>query len=292
MAYTPTVWVNDETAADEDNMNHIEQGIKNNDDKLQGLTSMGSIVVDSIRSKNMFDKNVLQQGSLNSTTGVENNVNYIVRTNYIWLKAGTYTIKMNNPSNFYLHTTCTYDTSKTYISTLWVETTYTQTTITLNSDCYIRFSFRNTSYSIITPSEVADTNIQLEKGETATPYSPYQNLSGEEVYSTSEIKIGTWIDGKPLYRRVIVGTSINVDNAQTTLITIPNISECFIENASVINTSTGYTIAMLGYNPDNTTQGYRVWVDANSGYVKYQIKNAASGVDKIRIILCYTKTTD
>lgn len=28
---------------------------------------------------------------------------------------------------------------------------------------------------------------------------------GEEIYSTEEVRIGTWIDGKPLYRRVIEG---------------------------------------------------------------------------------------
>lgn len=44
---------------------------------------------------------------------------------------------------------------------------------------------------------------QLELGNTATTYSPYQNLNGYDNYSTGEVMIGTWIDGKPLYRKVI-----------------------------------------------------------------------------------------
>lgn len=41
-----------------------------------------------------------------------------------------------------------------------------------------------------------------------------------EVYSTTETRIGTWIDGKPLYRRVISGSSPNVSNAWTQISTI------------------------------------------------------------------------
>lgn len=35
--------------------------------------------------------------------------------------------------------------------------------------------------------------------------------SSEEVYSTEETRIGTWIDGKPLYRKVLVGEVTNVN---------------------------------------------------------------------------------
>lgn len=308
MAYVPTVWENDITEVDEDNMNHIEQGIKDNDDKLQGTTSMGNIVVDSIRSKNMWTPLLLGNQyncsvSLSgdtytfSATGSDMFLGNILTTSgtaytnasglLIAVKPNTdYTLSLSN-SAFSKNYITYYNSSKLSISYQKYESN--SFTFTTPNNCYY-VSFRIGNENSVNGNTYS-TNIQLELG-SATPYSPFQDLNNQQVYSTSEVIIGTWIDGKPLYRRVIVGTSINVDNTQTTLITIPNISECFIENASVINTSTGYTIAMLSYNPDNTAQGYRVWVDANSGFVKYQIKNAATGVDKIRIILCYTKTTD
>ena len=36
---------------------------------------------------------------------------------------------------------------------------------------------------------------------------PQDSSGGGEVYSTEETRIGTWIDGKPLYRKTLVGTS-------------------------------------------------------------------------------------
>lgn len=38
-------------------------------------------------------------------------------------------------------------------------------------------------------------------------YEEFYNEENREVYSTSEQRIGTWIDGKPLYRKTIHSTS-------------------------------------------------------------------------------------
>lgn len=51
------------------------------------------------------------------------------------------------------------------------------------------------------------TNIQIEEGTTPSEYTSYLNLeeamNKEEIYFTSEQRIGTWINGKPLYRKVL-----------------------------------------------------------------------------------------
>lgn len=57
------------------------------------------------------------------------------------------------------------------------------------------------------------TDIQVEIGNSRTDYSPYQDLNYQEIYSTSEIKIGTWVDGKTLYRKVVLGTLVDGDLA-------------------------------------------------------------------------------
>lgn len=36
----------------------------------------------------------------------------------------------------------------------------------------------------------------------------------EDVYSTEETRIGTWIDGKPVYRKTWVGTSPNISETK------------------------------------------------------------------------------
>jgi hypothetical protein len=50
------------------------------------------------------------------------------------------------------------------------------------------------------------TNIQIEEGSQVSEYTPYLNLeeamNKEEIYSTSEQRIGTFL-GKPLYRKVV-----------------------------------------------------------------------------------------
>lgn len=72
------------------------------------------------------------------------------------------------------------------------------------------------TYAIVTTI----SELQIEEGTEATAYEPYidkeiyvKNANGvfekfyneteKEIYSAVEQKIGTWIDGKPLYRKVI-----------------------------------------------------------------------------------------
>lgn len=52
------------------------------------------------------------------------------------------------------------------------------------------------------------TNIQLEKGNIKTPYSRGKVLTNEDFYSYDEIKIGTFIGGKPIYRKVFLNNKL------------------------------------------------------------------------------------
>lgn len=180
MAYTPKVWENDETEVDETNMNHIEQGIKDNDDKLQGLTSMGSIVVDSIRSKNIFNEN-WALGSINVSDGSINPDNAstsIVSANLIPVKPNTTYIISFSGGNYTIDRIAYFNSSGTFISR---SDSLGVTTFTTDANTYfIRF---NIWLSGITPSAVGNT--QLEVGTTATSYLPYQELN-------IDYKKGTW----------------------------------------------------------------------------------------------------
>lgn len=50
-------------------------------------------------------------------------------------------------------------------------------------------------------------------------------LNAENIYSTKETRIGTWIDGNPLYRKVVETTSPTSINSAADIVTIP---EAFI----------------------------------------------------------------
>ena len=81
MAYTRINWQDlpsTATPRNATNLNKMDSAIKEHDDKLEGNATMGNVVVDSIRTKNMFDKNsrvVYTSGS--SYTILENGIRAI-----------------------------------------------------------------------------------------------------------------------------------------------------------------------------------------------------------------------
>lgn len=104
------------------------------------------------------------------------------------------------------------------------------------------------------------------------------------TYSTTERRVATWVDGKPLYQKTFTGTSPSNEGEVATNLT--NIDMVFVKEA-IIAGSSGYTMN-IAYQ-DN-------YVDVKSdGTMIYFSYNPGSNVFKSRpynITLCYTKTTD
>lgn len=147
-----------------------------------------------------------------------------------------------------------------------------------------------------TVGQVVFDNIQLEENAIATDYVPYLNLeeamNKDEIYSTSEQRIGTWIDGKPLYRKTIVLTS-GWNNGSETVIThgISNFKR--ITDARVSATrgdgsgqvfpnsfAEAYKLDVF----DFTSNDFKIWV--GTGFVDWY------ALTEIDVTLEYTKTTD
>lgn len=107
-------------------------------------------------------------------------------------------------------------------------------------------------------------------------------------YSTEEQCVGTWIDGKPLYQRVVqADTSANagafywvdLDDTNTCVVNVPSIY-CRVPSAPDEWHSVGNGVMGFQYNLDNThPYGVRFF-------------NATYAVTGIRMIVQYTKTTD
>ena len=106
------------------------------------------------------------------------------------------------------------------------------------------------------------------------------NLS-KEKYSTDEIKIGTWIDGKPIYRKVVV-----IDNPSNGMtFSIDNIDEPI--NASW--TQVRNSLLCFSYN-SNVSEHSRISFNITSKNFVITMGDGFSG--KMVAIVEYTKTTD
>ena len=107
------------------------------------------------------------------------------------------------------------------------------------------------------------------------------NIRKDDNYSTEEKCIGTWIDGKPLYRKVVIGTTKNVVSGEIeTKLGVTNVD----------------TVISYSANVDGWIITYLTRLINLSGTLRLDIMNQESGsgfsVKPFKCIVEYTKTTD
>ena len=174
-----------------------------------------------------------------------------------------------------------------------------------NDDNYLFVSYYDTSTDSgnVTEQQVLDS-IQIEQGEVATPYEPFipkkihtktangyeefYNEENREVYSTSEQRIGTWVDGKPIYRKVISSTLASSINTNKVIGSIPNFETIVRFEGYFIPYGNYYFKFPFAYNnEDISINFYRTDGTINESH-NY------SGVNDVYCyaIVEYTKTTD
>ena len=108
------------------------------------------------------------------------------------------------------------------------------------------------------------------------------DISSNEIYSTEEQIIGTWTDGKPIYRKVFEGNTEIGTNLAIVLgsISIDTLIKCY-GNLKTIDSGMQTTILSdnqaLVFHNDNIT---------------IYVNNSASASYTYKIIVEYTKTTD
>ena len=267
--------------------------------------------VNMLHSKNLFNYKIPSTTSFGITFSMINGVMtlngtttelgdiYTTANNRILLKAGTYTISATKISGWFnaqSRDTGIYirkDSDNSALFTLLSSDNYTKTsTLTLNADTLVKISiYTNGSGMQFSNMTI---NLQIEKGSTATkfeiPVTPSINVDGEEIYSkdnleqysTSEIKIGTWIDGKPLYRKVF---NYNNPTADSILgnsgITPANVAKIDALGTQA-NNNVGGRIP-LGY------RGFGVQINANG---EFYYTNPNYTFSNLSITVEYTKTTD
>lgn len=104
-------------------------------------------------------------------------------------------------------------------------------------------------------------------------------------YSTNEVIIGTWEDGKNVYRRTIKTTTANAVNTLKVLGIIENLKEI------IAHTISYKTADNIKYLTDNPSEAPVIFIDASNN-INESHKSDYFNNSLITITLIYTKTTD
>ena len=121
----------------------------------------------------------------------------------------------------------------------------------------------------------------------------WESVTNPDSYSTSEVKTNmTWMDNKPIYRKVYSGQMVNATGSTSAIIfSIQNLSfdNIWLEEGKSFLTNNTETLPINYYL--TTNDFLRTWINKSASEVK-----ARSGVDlsgyTYNIVLEYTKTTD
>ncbi|MBQ8044104.1 MAG: hypothetical protein IJ272_08175 [Clostridia bacterium] len=118
----------------------------------------------------------------------------------------------------------------------------------------------------------------------------------QDVYSTQEQRVGTWIDGKPLYRKIIKAqcpeTTKNGTNALQQVYIGDSVNISFIECAYIYfsNDETGQ-VNPIPYS-NSSGYGVKAFISAEK-YIQFYNNNINYDKNTIGVfIILYTKTTD
>ena len=251
-----TVPVIDDISTDRDN--GIEAGVK--------LSFSGT----------MFNSNFGSEGTPNTLTYAKY---YVSTDNYNWSSA--------YPSDNSMLNAITRSGNSFNLSDFVIHANGSSGGFTVGTKYYIKIYLTDSiidsstiaiKYSIIPDGKVARTVYQDSEGEyhegiNGLPDANYTQIihgnlkveGGYEIYSTSEQKIGTWIDGKPLYRKVFE-TSGQLTTNELILATLTN--EVVKKIEGFLFKDNGFCQPYGSWDSNDTTRTTRCFSDGN--YIKVQ----------------------
>lgn len=136
-------------------------------------------------------------------------------------------------------------------------------------------------------------NFQIEKGSVATSYVEAKSLNGRANYTYAEQRIGTWVNGKPLYRKIY---SIDKFPNNTTLEVASDLENVKVKNIYGYCENSTQMFPLNNGNPGSTTYQIQLWYVYSGGGSETDRIFIQSGTDRSSysgiVILEYTKTTD
>lgn len=129
--------------------------------------------------------------------------------------------------------------------------------------------------------------LKNKAGDTIIPVT-------QDVYSTSETVVGVWTDGKPIYRKILTGTTSSSAGSDSSIFALSSLNidtivkmDGFVGYSSSSSWSSG-SMMPLNYDYDSTHYCTTYYYSSNNSiYAK-----CGQASCTITIILEYTKTTD
>lgn len=242
------------------------------------------------KGKNFFNKNRVFDGyRLDSAGSLFSHTGYSA-TDFIDVTANT-----NYVVNWSVQTMeciCYYDETKTFISR-----NTSNSAFTTPANCkYIRASVESTKIN----------TAQIELGSTSTSYEAYiekeilvknndvferffkVDNSMDNEYSTEERRIGTWIDGKPLYRKVVNFGELPNNTAKEISHNISNIDKIIRLSGYAYRPADGFFIPI----PQGAYNNTACSIFSNSTKITITTYTDRSLFTECYIVIEYTKTTD
>lgn len=242
---------------------------------FDGAESMGSIVVEDVTCKNLFNKNNIIKGYRIASDGLNyaDDVSFV--SSYIEITPNTNYVVSNKVYGA-MSRVAFYDSNKTFISA--------------NAENNgLLLSPTNAKYIRITNYLTSLNTIQLEKGSIGTNYVEHKEFSNKQHYSTEEQVIGTWIDGKTLYRKVVNCGALPNATSKRVAHGITDF-EKIISLKGVASTSYNYVITLPNISTADVKNGVSLNADTTHIYIDTMIDRTT--YTSSYAILEYTKTTD
>lgn len=281
---------------------------------LDGEESMGSIIVEDIKNKNLFNINDITNQANISVTILNNTVtigygggmtgrvdfNSIDKTN------NKYTLSYNCSYNESRYLLIPYNSSNQVITNLSLtgfaynssynayykdfenNTNISDTFELPNTVSYFRIGLVNIDST--NQNDVTYSNIQVEKGTIATDYVEYKDFTNNDIYSTNEIKIGTWINNKPIYRKVIDCGALPNATSKNIAHGISNLDTVTLLRGVAYNSTTGTRLPIPFSDTGNVS--WSVQMHCNQTQIVLITGDNKSAYQQSYVIIEYTKTTD
>lgn len=126
--------------------------------------------------------------------------------------------------------------------------------------------------------------------------TPSGGTGAENVYSTEETVCGTWIDGKPIYRKVIVGTTQADDGSACVFADVANLSISRLINLSgnmIDNKGESQITLQISFNRPGAINGaINMWYESKLKKIYYHFLNNYSLFSncEVYVVLEYTKS--
>ena len=249
---------------------------------------------DSARNmeRNKIDKSTIELLTVDSTAPEhcsEGDMYYNTTTNYIYTATATDTWGTTGelPSSKYLYVDLT--NSKLYY--------YDGTTFT-------SYGGGSSNDVVISPDQPTgdDWKIWIDTGEVGSAVSEITNeystsiglgysanyVNNLHTYSTDEIRVGTWIDNKPLYRKVINFGALPNNTTKNVAHNIANLGEV-INISGRVKGNAGYYPIPLQYKGSDSNFNVECFIDSSNVSM---VSNTNRSSYSAYVIIEYTKTTD